>query len=107
MPENNKLIVPPFNKKDIRDIVQKDITDGEIVLPTVEAGTKWYQHTVSVTIEGTTTTFRITSLNNTVINNKAKLTAYGYSFQCIFQYTNGTKRYPCVIASKMRNGCKN
>jgi len=44
MPENNKLIVPPFNKKDIREIVQKDITDGEIVLPIQEGGTKLYSH---------------------------------------------------------------
>lgn len=39
-----KQIVPPFGKDDIKDIVQDGITNGDIVIPAGETGTKLYLH---------------------------------------------------------------
>lgn len=50
IPSYPKQIVPPYGKEDIKSIVQEGITNGEIVLPEVEPGTKLYKHSIQILI---------------------------------------------------------
>lgn len=44
--------VPPLQRKDIFDIVNHGIVDGDIVLPEVEGGTKLYKHLLNLGADG-------------------------------------------------------